>query len=121
MRARGNLLAFADTTQAPGGLIDVAVGMVLVPEGTGTTVLWSPITDAIAPWFFYSRFHLGYEEMVTDVVDVPIATGYREAIDSKAMRKIRPDLEIQFVVEQATIATAMAVNVRVAGRFLLGH
>jgi len=119
LRSRGNLLTFMDTTQTPAGLIDVGVGMILVPEGTGTTVLWSPITDDDAPWFWYDRFVVGYEEMVTDVVDVPGITSYRSVIDSKAMRIVR-NQEVQLVVEQATLGTAEAINTTVSGRFLTG-
>ncbi len=121
MRTRGQLVAWMDAGAQPAAGIDVAVGMVVVPDGTGTTVLWSPITDANAPWFFYSRFVIGYEEMVTDVVDVPGLSLYRELIDSKAMRRGRADTEIQLVVEQATLVAADAINVEVSGRFLLGR
>ncbi len=84
LRTRGGLTAFLDGTQGPTGLTQVALGMILVPEGTGSTVLWSPFTDSDAPWFYWTCFHLGYEEAVTDVVDMPGMTSYREVIDSKA-------------------------------------
>ncbi len=119
LRIRGSLLAYVDGTQAPGGQVKVGVGIILVPEGTATTVLWSPITDSDAPWIWYDSFHLGYEEYVTDVIDAPGAAGYRSVIDNKAMRITR-NQEIQLVVEQATTATAMAINGGVMGRFLSG-
>jgi hypothetical protein len=59
--------------------------------------------------------------MVVDVVDVPQISGYREVIDSKAMRRVRPDTEIQVVYEQSTVLTASAVNIAVAGRILVGN
>jgi len=121
MRTRGQLFAGVDGLTPPARLIDVAVGFILVPEGTGTTVLWGPITDPNAPWFYYSRFVLGYEEAVVDVVDYPGYTTYRETIDSKAMRIVRPDHELQVVFEQLTIANALPCNVSVSGRFLNGH
>ena len=117
MRTRGELLAFVDALGAPGRLCSVAVGFALVPEGTGTTVLWSPFTDSDAPWFYYESFHLGYEEMVTDVIDVPMVSGFRKTIDSKAMRRMR-NQEVQMVVENTTIASACAVQVHAIGRFL---
>ena len=82
---------------------------------------YSPIADATAPWFYYSTFALGYEEMVTDVVDVPGITSYRETIDVKAMRRLRPQEEVQCVFENTTIDGAAAVNVSVFGRFLMGQ
>jgi len=117
LRTRGNLMAYIDATQAPGKAVLITAGMILVPEGTGATVLWSPTTDGDAPWFWYTAFILGYEEMVTDVVDVPALTGFREIMDSKAMRRIR-NQEIQLVLENTTLATAAAVNLYLAGRFL---
>ena len=116
MRTRGSLLAYVDAASAPPKAGDIAVGMIVVPEGTGST-----ITDANAPWFWYSRFTIGYEEMVTDVISVQEAQGYREVIDSKAMRRSPPDTEVQLVVENVTIAGAIAVNVSVLGRILVGN
>ncbi len=121
MRTRGSIAAYLDSVSAPGGLVRVGVGLIVVPEGTGSTVLWSPLTDRNAPWFWYTVFTLGYEEMVADVIDVPGMTSYREAIDSKAMRRSPPDTEIQCVAENATILNADGVNVTVDGRILLGN
>ncbi len=119
MRVRGSLLAYLDATHAPGQAVRIGVGFILAQGGAGTTVLSSPLTDGDAPWFWYETFSLGYEEMVTDVVDVPGATAYRATIDSKAMRVLRPDQEVQCVVENQTIQTASAVNVFVDARFLI--
>jgi len=119
MRTRGNLLAYVDSTSAPGGLIDVGIGMIPVPEGTGATVLWSPITDDDAPWFWIERFSLGYEEAVTDVIAMQEAMAFRVSIDSKAMRILR-NQEVQIVYENVTVLTALAFNAQVSGRCLFG-
>ncbi len=119
LRTRGSLLSFVDSTQAPGGLISVAVGFVLVPEGTGTTVLWSPLTDIDAPWWYYSAFVIGYEEMVTDVVEVAGLPIYRETVDSKAMRIVK-NQELQMVVETSPIAGSLGTNTAFHGRVLSG-
>ncbi len=95
LRTRGTVLAYLDGTQAPSSLVQVSMGMIVVPEGTGSTVLWEPVGDANAPWFYFSRFFLGYEEYVTDVVDAVGTAVYREIVDSKAMRLSPPDTEIQ--------------------------
>jgi len=119
LRTRGNLLAYVDAVSTPGLQVQIAVGMILVPEGTGATVLWSPITDSDAPWFWVSNFILGYEEYVTDVIDAVGAPVFRDLIDSKAMRIIR-NQEIQVVMENQTLLGAGAVNVAGAVRFLSG-
>jgi len=95
------------------------MGVILVPEGTGTTVLWSPSTDADAPWIWVTEFVLAHEELVVDVIDVPGMSSYRERIDNKAMRIIR-NQEIQFVIENSTVTSALSVNAGLAGRFLSG-
>ena len=121
MRTRGNLVAFLDGVAAPGQLVQVAVGLWIVPEGTGSTVLGSPIADDNADWFYHSVFALGYEEGVVNVIDYSGIPVFREVVDDKAMRIGRPDSEIQMVVENVSIGSASAVNVQMYGRFLLGR
>ncbi len=117
MRTRGNLYCQLDGVNAPGVLGQVAVGFIKVPEGTGTTVLWSPFTDSDAPWFWYESFVLGYEEAVTDVVSYPGGGMFRSVIDSKAMRKFRNE-EVQMVIENTSLLAAIEYNLNVVGRFL---
>ncbi len=119
LRTRGALLSYADTTQTPGGSVRMTFGLILVPEGTGTTVLWSPETDSDAPWFYWSTWQIAYEEMVTDVIDVLGASSYREIVDSKAMRIVK-NMEVQAVIENVTVGTAMGVNTQFSARFLVG-
>ena len=121
LRTRGEWVAGFATVQAPGTGIAVAVGLIQVPEGTGSTALWSPITDGDAPWIWWDTMHLLYIEAVTDVIAVQEMMGGRRLVDSKAMRKFR-NTELQFVVEQATITGYSATNINTVGsaRFLSG-
>ena len=121
MRIRGELLAWIDGTPTPGDLVRVGVGLILAQSGQSTTVLSAPLTDGQASWIWLEQFTLGYDEMVTDVIDVPGITSVRKVIDNKSMRIIRPDQEVQLVAEQATLGTAQAVNISVNTRYLLGH
>ena len=120
MRLRGELIAYVDGAQAPGGLVTVGIGALVVQAGSSTTVIQSPISHPAAPWFFYERFSLGYEEMVTDVIDVPGITVFRKTIDVKAMRILRPGREVQLVFEQGSLLTALSVNLEFGFRMLLG-
>jgi len=120
MRIRGELVAYIDGLQAPPALVDCAVGVHIVPGGSGTTVTAAPITDPNAPWLLYERFTLGYEEYVTDVIDNPGLTMFRKVIDVKGMRIIRPDVEMQVVFQNATLAGAASVNFSLAARVLFG-
>ncbi len=121
MRTRGQLVAWIDGTEAPAVAVDVAVGMVVMPEGQSATVLWDPLNDTNAPWFYYSRFTLGYEEYVTDVIDAVGLPVYRETIDVKAMRRVRSDEEIQLVIGNSTLSGAASINLRLGGRMLQGE
>ncbi len=120
MRTRGDVTAYLDGTTGPGVGVVVSMGLVLVPEGHGTTGIWDPFNDAEAPWFWYQEVFLGYEEMVTDVIDVPTLTGHRIIVDSKAMRRANVDEEVQFVMTNTTSLVADSVNVSANFRFLLG-
>ncbi len=118
IRLRGSLAAFVDGLQTPGGMAQIGVGIAVVPEGTGTTVVMSPLADGDAPWMYYTSFVLAYEELVTDVIDIPGISSYREVIDNKAMRILRPDQELQMVFENITLNAALTANVRFDARAL---
>ncbi len=120
LRIRGEFTAFIDGVQAPtGNVIVLQAGIVQVPEGTGTTVLWSPASDPDAPWIWTDSITLAYEEMVTDVVAIQGMLFGRRVIDSKSMRKLR-NTEIQVVFENAGIAGSLSANAVVNGRILAG-
>ena len=117
MRTRGSLLLYLNDPVAAGDVADVAVGFLVVPAGLSTTVTSSPITDPDAPWFYYDRVILGSEDTVApDQLGLKV---YRSVIDVKAMRVLRPDQEVQFVVETTNVGGTVAVNFAVAARFLI--
>ncbi len=120
LRIRGEVCCYLDGATAPPTGIHVTYGIILVPEGSGTTVQYTPVADANAPWLLYGSGFLGYEEMVTDVIDVPTTTGFRHVIDNKAMRRIRPDVEMQIVFENTTVGGADAFNGSYQLRWLQG-
>ena len=110
VRIRGEVVCYLDATSAPGTLVQIIYGIIQVPEGSAGAARYSPVADPNAPWLLYGTAHLGYEEMVTDVIDVPGMTSFRHVIDNKAMRIIRPDVELQLVVSNTTVFTAAPVN-----------
>ncbi len=121
LRIRGEITAYRDGTTAPPTAVLVSYGIILVPEGTGTTPLFDPFIDANAPWLLYGQGLIAYEEAVSDVVDVPVVTGFRHVIDNKAMRIIRPDVEMQFVLANTTQASTSSINLNYGLRWLLGY
>ena len=119
IRWRGELVVFMDSTSAPGKLARWGFGLLKRTEDSvGTTVTASPLSDGAAGFVVYEVGHVGYEEMVTDVIDVPMISGQRIVIDSKAMRRLRVNEQIQAVAENVTVTTATALNMAWAIRTL---
>jgi len=114
LRIRGSW-ATAFTGVSAGGIgVGVTVGIIQVPEGTGSTVLWSPFTDGNAPWIWWDVMHLMYTESVVDVTYSTQTSSGRRVIDSKAMRKNR-NMELQVVLEATTLAGMSAANINAVG------
>ncbi len=120
MRIRGDLVCTLDGLLAPGALVSVGVGLIVMPAGQGSTVVSNPLTDVNAPWLMYEAFTMGYEEAVVDAVQYTALSSWRKSIDVKAQRILRPDREVQLVVANATINASAAVQVSFASRVLFG-
>jgi len=119
MRMRGEFFCTIDANQAPAILMRITAGVIVVPGGQSTTVLHEPNGDADAPWLWYTAFALSHEEAVTDVIE--FGGGHKRIeIDSKAMRIIRPDQELQLVVTSTTLGGGADVNWAFSARGLLG-
>jgi len=114
LRIRGEWAARLEGLQPSSVGASVSAGLILVPEGTGATVLWSPITDGDAPWIWWDTFNLMYEEYVSDATWSSQTSDGRRVIDSKAMRKVR-NTELQAVVENAPIPGSTGVSCGFAG------
>ncbi len=121
LRFRGEWMGSLIGALANGVGVHLHAGLIQVPEGTGTTVLWSPFIDADAPWIWWDVMTLVYNEFVTDVNWSSQVSDGRRVIDSKAMRKLR-NTELQIVLENTTYTGKSAgdIDFAVAGRVLAG-
>ncbi len=119
MRIRGEWVSNFDGLLTGAANSRVTCGIILVPEGTGSTVLWSPETDGDAPWIWWDQINLAYEEYITDVVWSDVTASGRRVIDSKAMRIVR-NQEIQCVVEKTNLVASFTANVMLGVRVLSG-
>ncbi len=121
LRIRGEWAVDLGGAAADNVGVVVTAGLILVPEGTGTTVLWSPNTDGDAPWIWWDAMHLLYDEMVTDGNFSSQTASGRRVIDSKAMRKVR-NTELQYVVENVTLSglSTGPINAAMTARVLSG-
>ncbi len=121
LRLRGEIVGYLSGTQSPTGLAVLTCGIIKVPEGSSTTAQYDPVSDANAPWLWFSSYFLGYDETVVDVIQSTVAvSSFRETIDNKAMRRIRPDEELQFVVTNTTVGAARSTNIAYSIRWLQG-
>ena len=119
LRIRGEWTANFSGVQTPPARMQVTVGIIQVPEGTGTTVLWDPTGDADAPWIWWDTMALTYQEMVTDVIGVQAVMAGRRVVDSKAMRKLR-NTELQLVVTNSALTGTSSSDTMFEGRVLTG-
>ncbi len=120
LRIRGNFRTWLAGTIAPGPVNVIQAGIILVPEGSGTTLRYSPASDPNAPWLWFMSAVLGYEESVTDVIDVAGLQMHNEVVDNKAMRRVRPDVELQMGVSNTALSGSQAIDFAYAMRFLQG-
>ena len=121
LRIRGEWVCGLTSSLANGQGAQISMGIIQVPESTGTTVLWSPFTDSDAPWIWWDSMSFIYREYVVDAIASTPASSARRVIDSKAMRKLR-NTELQLVIENTTIPalTATAVDANLNVRILAG-
>ena len=115
LRLRGSWSANIDGVNIPEEGIEIVCGIILVPDGTGTTVLWSPLSDGDAPWIWWDVVYLVYEEAVVDTVASQNTFSAIREIDSKAMRHIR-NTELQFVIERVAMTGLITVPSHVTAR-----
>jgi len=119
MRIRGEWCGWLDGLQGSSNGASITAGLIQVPEGTGSTVLWSPDTDADAPWIWWDTATVVNEEFVTDVTWATQVDSVRRVVDSKAMRRMR-NTELQFVVENISFGGTPAINCTLGARVLSG-
>ncbi len=121
MRMRGSVEAHLTSTIALGDAVHVGVGVIKAQSGQGTTVFSSPLSDGEAPWIWVDYFTLVSEDASASSVDGTDMKHIRHEIDSKAMRILRPDIELQIVGETVDVNGAPAVDIFSIIRFLFAH
>jgi len=119
VRVRGVVnvdLTFA--ASAAGDIAVVACGLI-VHSSPGTTVGVDPITEAGADWLWHQFFIVSTRGVIGAVADSgQQATNQRVIVDNKAMRKLREDQAISFIVANQDGVGAPTVDVTGAFRVL---
>ncbi len=115
MRVRGKVLTWLDAGgSAIGDTCVVGMGLIVAP--TGATVAVSPITEGGANWLWVDYSVLGTEVAVGSVGSP--AESERIVVDNKAMRRLREDESIFFVIENQDVVGAPGINMTGAFRGL---
>ncbi len=116
MRTRGEILVWLDASgSVAGDILRWAAGFLIQQEGQ--TPASTPIADGEAPFFWYETGTLAAETAVGNV-GAPSEMA-RIVVDSKAMRILRPNQEVEFIYEVVDVVGAPISNASINARFLL--
>ncbi len=111
LRMRGEILFYldgaADTSRQ---VIAAAIGLISTDAFTlGSTAFPDPLADVGFPWLWYSAVSLSNDlDSVGDVIDAAVAV--RLQVDSKAMRKVKPDETLVVVFQTSTAITTTVIR-----------
>ena len=116
VRVRGEEVLFVTGTDDDD--IGVGTGLAVVPQNAVGTVasLPGPLTDGDYPWLYHSLTHYRRETGVDEFT--PDLSITRSKIDSKAMRKIKAEEDVVWVIETSNAAGTAAISFAFSGRFL---
>ena len=117
MRVRGTFYAMIVGTPTVTDIVQCGIGLLVVPGGSGAVVTSSPLTDGEAPFLWFEAFHLNTQSAGATNANGP--QFWRNVVDNKAMRVIRPDQEIQLVVEVSDAVGTSTVDFGLMARYLI--
>ena len=119
MRSRGQVLGSIDGA-TDGDAVAVAVGLIIADDdavAVGVTAIPSPDADMDAEWLWHGFLLLKAQGTSTDQ---PGLTARLE-IDSKAMRRLKPNTNCVFAIAPKSLSGTPAVDVLVGLRSLLAR
>lgn len=117
VRMRGSVFAAISVSgSAAGDRCVIGMGLIVAP--TGATVAVDPINEQGANWFWHTLLTLHTSGIVGAVADQGAQGWQREVVDNKAMRKLREDESIFFVVANQDVAGAPPVDLFAGFRVL---
>ena len=120
-RVRGELLAFLTTSGAANSVKMLAVGLIVVSTealAAGVASISSPLSDLNAPWLWHGFMICG-RTTVTEGED-SFMTSNRLTVDSKSMRRLKPNQSIVFVAQPQNLAGTETIQISMGFRVLTG-
>ena len=119
IRTRGHLNVHFDPASI-GDVIQVAVGLGIYSSdafAVGSTALPGPITDADYDWIWHNVMTMGPAFSATET-GVDILSNKWVEVDSKAMRKLKPNQTVGWMLEALVLSGGGTVDIAVAARQL---
>ena len=120
IRSRGRYNVHFDPTSVA-DTVQVGLGLMLITDDAfaiGSTAAPGPISDADYDWIWYQLLLMGPAFTATESGnDLQQNTGYME-LDSKAMRKIKPNQTLCFAAEGLVINGGGTIDVTLTARHL---
>ena len=122
LRTRGRILCAFDETKQVGDQADVVVGLAVTSTdafNAGAGSMPDPAGDVDFPWVFWTQLHL---EAYVAAGEESFGASVREImVDTKAMRKMKPQENMSWVVQLANLVGAPTVQVHISQtRVLIG-
>ncbi len=119
-RIRGEVQAMFTTAAAANSMKVLAVGLIMASSDAvvaGATAIPSPATDLKAPWVWHG-FLLLARTATTEGQD-SFMTSARLSIDSKAMRRVKPNEDLVFVMDPVDLVGTEGAQLQLAVRALI--
>ena len=109
VRIRGHMLCIADTTMTSGAFGMIAIGIILVTRAALVAgAVPDPITDVGSEWMWYHTSTIG-ETTSSSVIGREIVID-RFEVDTKAMRKVKPNEALVLVAKAVTCEGTTVAN-----------
>ncbi len=119
LRCRSEVLIQFDETRTAGDQMDVAIGLAkMSTDAAAGASLPDPIGEVGFPWLFWKQVKL---ECISTSTTYDPGSSLRFSVDTKAMRKVKPDESIIWLIEFANPAGAPVTQVDISqSRLLIG-
>ena len=120
VRIRGNMMCWNDSTSGSGAVALVTLGMFLADAAqvtVGISAMPLPFSNIGSDWIYWDQFIVG--EQISNQADANDISFERHIVDSKAMRKVKLNHQLQLVAELQNVEGVPVMNVCGVVRCLL--
>ncbi len=124
LRARSRIIAFFDATVQVADTIDVGLGLAVISSDAftlGATAFPDPLSEPEYPWLWWTDISLRAEETGAATNRAWGTASQLLSVDTKAMRKIKPQETLCWVMQTSNVVGAPTTRVDIQRtRVLIG-